>query len=259
MGENDEHGKKIYKTIFDLSEITSQLIDRNVQHFGQAKETPLATGQFAEDIGISATNDFADEILNGTADFSKYNLSPETTLMLETLKFDPAKPIAEISDKITLAEVKRGLTKWSEKTTTSPSGRHLGHYKILLQPDKPEEKLEITFNAEDDDRSHNSEDADLNGSDSDEEEEVDKYAKGDKILQVHTDVINLSIQLEHALKRWLTSITLMLEKDPGDPKIDRLRVIHILEADWNLILKLIWAKQFAASSIENTRENPRRK
>jgi len=35
----------------------------------------------------------------------------------------------------------------------------------------------------------------------------------------------------------------MLEKDPGDPKIDRLRVIHILEADWNLILKLIWAKR----------------
>jgi hypothetical protein len=30
---------------------------------------------------------------------------------------------------------------------------------------------------------------------------------------------------------WCTSITIMIEKDPGNPWIERLQVIHLFEAD----------------------------
>jgi hypothetical protein len=45
-------------------------------------------------------------------------------------------------------------------------------------------------------------------------------------------------QYRFAPKRWCTSVTVMIEKDPGNPRIERLRVIHLFEADYNLSLKL---------------------
>ena len=44
-----------------------------------------------------------------------------------------------------------------------------------------------------------------------------------------------------AYDRWKTVVNIsMLEKDPGNPKIHRLRVIHIYEADYNLLLSIQW-------------------
>eukprot|EP00957_Ditylum_brightwellii_P143207 10911596-Ditylum_brightwellii.AAC.2 len=42
--------------------------------------------------------------------------------------------------------------------------------------------------------------------------------------------------------RWQKAFGVMLEKDLGDPKINRLRIIVIVEGDMNLIMKIIWNK-----------------
>eukprot|EP00957_Ditylum_brightwellii_P146201 11131897-Ditylum_brightwellii.AAC.1 len=44
------------------------------------------------------------------------------------------------------------------------------------------------------------------------------------------------------LLRWQKVIDVMLEKDIGDPKINRLCIIVTVEGDMNLIMKVIWNK-----------------
>ena len=41
---------------------------------------------------------------------------------------------------IPIKEFKQGYRKWKERTTTSPSGRHLGHYHALFAPDGEEKE-----------------------------------------------------------------------------------------------------------------------
>ena len=35
----------------------------------------------------------------------------------------------------------------------------------------------------------------------------------------------------------------MLLKDPGMPKVERLRVIQLFEADYNFVLRMIWGRR----------------
>ena len=44
----------------------------------------------------------------------------------------------------------------------------------------------------------------------------------------------------------------MLEKSPEHgPRLDKLRVIHLLEADYNFVLKLIWGRRLMRRAHEN--------
>ena len=60
--------------------------------------------------------------------------------------------------------------------------------------------------------------------------------KREELLNIHLGIINYCLKFGYSLERWRVSITMMIEKDPGDPKLHRLRVIHIYETDYNLIL-----------------------
>jgi hypothetical protein len=43
--------------------------------------------------------------------------------------------------------------------------------------------------------------------------------------------------------RWKDILNIMILKEPGNTKIHRLRVIHLFEADYNLILSVKWRQQ----------------
>jgi hypothetical protein len=99
-----------------------------------------------------------------------------------------------------------------ERTTTSPSGRHLGHYKLLL-------RLKVT----------------------DESDETINLSE--KLLFLYYQISISTANIGRSLKRWQQITTCVIEKIKGSPRIDKLRVIHIFEADYNLLLKIVWSRR----------------
>lgn len=107
---------------------------------------------------------------------------------------------------ITLENFKQALRVWNESTTTSPSGRHLGHYKCILT---------ILDNETDD--------------------------LAEEIMLLHHRMLQVAQLRKKPYERWKTEVEVMLEKDKGEPKIHRLRIICLYKADYNLFLKIMWA------------------
>jgi hypothetical protein len=103
----------------------------------------------------------------------------------------------------------------------SPSGRHLGHYKLLV----------TVFQ--------------------------DTYAKqslrdkAEKILRLFASILNFASTKGFALDRWKTAINVMIYKKPGIYLINRLRVIHLFEADYNLVIGLIFGRRALYSGVAN--------
>ena len=65
-----------------------------------------------------------------------------------------------------------------------------------------------------------------------------------QVLSIFTLLMNLPLKHGKPLSRWENSTMCMIEKDIGQPKIHRLRLIHLFEADMNGIAKIIWARRF---------------
>ena len=102
---------------------------------------------------------------------------------------------------------------WREGTTTSPSGRHLGHYKSLFTV--------IDHSLESDDRK--------------ELKEIQE-----RIAGCYVAILNYAIRHNYSYKRWKQILNFMIYKEQGNVKINRLRVIHIYEADYNFLIGAVW-------------------
>ena len=114
--------------------------------------------------------------------------------------------------------------RWKDSTTTSPSTRHLGHYKSFIILDGNNEHPHHSF--------------------------FNTY-----ILQTINTLIISTIDARCHLKRWLSSTVIMIEKILNTPRIDKLRVTNIYEAYYNLLLKYYLSKKSRKyAEITNTLE-----
>jgi hypothetical protein len=65
-------------------------------------------------------------------------------------------------------------------------------------------------------------------------------SKRQLLLQGQLDLLNYAISHSYTFSRWKKVATLMIRKDSDSKKVHRLRVIHLYEADLNLLLGVKW-------------------
>ena len=51
----------------------------------------------------------------------------------------------------------------------------------------------------------------------------------DELVDLQVAMINIGLRTGMALERWKRTISVMLEKDKGKPKIERLQIIQLFE------------------------------
>ena len=66
---------------------------------------------------------------------------------------------------------------------------------------------------------------------------------GDQVFDVMATLLSLTWKHGVTILNWLLIWNVMIEKLPGNPRIDKLRVIHIFDSLWNLSLGIIWGKR----------------
>jgi hypothetical protein len=69
------------------------------------------------------------------------------------------------------------------------------------------------------------------------------------------DIINYGLLHGYSLQRWQKVVTVMILKEPDNHRIHRLRVLHLFEADYNLILGVKW-RQLMCHAEEHQTLNP---
>ena len=198
-------------------EVEQHIIEQSKRHFQQAQGTPFTRHPLNQI--DSATHEVAQEVLHSGLPEAWKNVAPvgwneETCHFIDRLQQQDKIPAIDAT--ISMEDFIAGIKQWKERTTTSPSRRHLGHLHVLLAPDgilDPEKDGTPT----------------------------NKIA--DKILKVHLRMMNMAILWGYPPKCWQNVTMFVLEKEKGKPKIHRLWNIHLYKTDYNFVLKLLWEKR----------------
>jgi hypothetical protein len=98
-----------------------------------------------------------------------------------------------------------------EKTSSSPSSRHVGHYLACIDL---KDELSVL------------------------------------IAAVHAAMISIPLAEGFCPKRWRQAIVIMLEKIPGVPRINKLRIVQLLKAGLNQVLQSAFARNISKLAQE---------
>jgi exonuclease III len=201
--------------------ILDHLIKRNQYHFGQAHGTPFTIPPLSDQLGFTANTAASHDILTGQFDSQQLDSNVQLLIshlrQVQEMEHEPARPT--ITDEEYVAK----LQIWSENTTTSPSGLHLGHYKALIgrhthSLEAPNHAVPPEFATIRDELNF----------------------KQQAMRRLHLQLLNYALERGYAYSRWKTVANTILFKDTDNYRIHRTRVIHLYEADYNMALGIKW-------------------
>lgn len=209
-----------WKTVSTPSEIEFYIRMRNRQHFGQAQGTPFTTSPLSQRFDWAANSEEADRTLAGQ--YSSVDLDELQQLLLSHCTREHEKVL---DNQVKASAFRQRLLRWDERTTTSPSGLHLGHAKALVVP--------------------------LHVADESESGQLLKTQQQD-LFDAHLSMINYALRHGYSYDRWKSIVTVMIQKDPGNTRIHRLRVIHLYEFDLGACMAIQWKDMLSSSERRGT-------
>jgi hypothetical protein len=125
---------------------------------------------------------------------------------------------------------------WNEHTSTSPSGCRLGLYKSLLT-------------------AHCDSGGEFDDAETDSGLPPTKIQATDILTAIHSIALCVAKRGLY-LQRWIYVINVMIYKKPGVLKLDKLRVIHLFEADFNLLVGMIFGRRTVHNAVDHKRLHP---
>ena len=170
----------------DPTNLYALLLKQTRTELGSAHGTPFTIAPYNNIIPAFETSPYLEDILQGNFE-TEPGTPSHITQLLTALQQDES--IKMIDPTITAHEWEERIRIAKESTSSSPSGRHIGHYKTALwEP---------------------------------------------ALSELHRRMINFAVQYNEPPDRWTVALQVRLEKEPGQPKIHRLRIIQLLEYDMN--------------------------
>jgi len=122
-----------WKTLVNLKEISKHIMTLNIQQYHKAHCTPFGSGPLAGEMGRSGNSSSTQAVLDGKIPNSLMSagLPPETLRLLQSL--GTTQPSLHSTATISDEEFLQAYKVTPETTSSSPSGRHVGYYKAILQ------------------------------------------------------------------------------------------------------------------------------
>ena len=78
-------------------------------------------------------NSFSDSILDGSLELNNFDVSAAVKNCIREMTYAPGEDgVTTVNPTITADDVREGVKAIAEKLTSSPSGRHYGHYKAAI-------------------------------------------------------------------------------------------------------------------------------
>ena len=119
-------------------EVEPVLVEWNRRHFEQASESPMAGETWERLLDVNREDNEVDQILEGDLSGVPMDVQECVEWVAELKR----KEIIETELKVTEEAFRKFIQKVKESKSSSPSGRHYGHYKVMLEE---EELVRIAF------------------------------------------------------------------------------------------------------------------
>lgn len=193
-----DNGRKVITT---AEEIFDAILEENKKIMVDGQGTFPTHSDFVRYAGRYTECEGSDQILQGKLHSTDIAMTESDEVFMKNCTYrNEIRCQRNLQDEYTYEDFCKVFNHTKEQTASSPSGIHVGHYKLGCI-----------------------------------------YPQLGKLL---TQVASIPFQYGYTLRRWCRASHIIIEKKKGNPLLTAMRIIQLLEADYNAVLKIKLGREF---------------